>query len=247
MVKPISPARRNRGDTVAARLRREILLGRHRPGERLPPERELAARLGTNRNTLREALRTLESENLVRARQGDGTLVLDWRAEGEITLLPAFLFEETAADERLHELMTLLRLRERLLDEALTTAAERAAPADLDAVSTALEALRAAPRKGMEAISADVEVYRRLVHCASSLVLTWTFNTFARTFLEIGSRFTALWTIDDDYLQGLEQVLERVREGRADKARERMQRVFLERGFQFLEAVPETKQRKAKP
>ena len=62
----------------------------------------------------------------------------------------------------------------------------------------------------------------------------------------IGSRFTALWTIDDTYLQGLEQVLERLREGKGDKASERMQRVFLERGFQMLEAVPEAKQRKAK-
>src|SRR5438034_5638537 len=123
MVKPIPiappSARRSRGETALIRLRRDILLGRWRPGARLPPERELAARLGTNRNTLREALRTLESENLVRARQGDGTIVLDWRAGGEINLLPHFFAEQTPADERFQEALTLLNLRERLLDEAL--------------------------------------------------------------------------------------------------------------------------------
>src|SRR2546430_17039742 len=77
-------APRARGEGVVARLRRDILLGRFQPGDRLPPERELATRLSTNRNTLREALRILESENLVRARQGDGTIVLDWRTSGEI-------------------------------------------------------------------------------------------------------------------------------------------------------------------
>ncbi len=63
MVKPIPTAppsaRRSRGESTLLKLRRDILLGRYRPGSRLPPERELAARLGTNRNTLREALRIL--------------------------------------------------------------------------------------------------------------------------------------------------------------------------------------------
>ena len=100
-------ARRSRAESAVEKLRREILLGRYQPGARLPPERELALKLGTNRNTLREAMRTLESENLVRARQGDGTLVLDWRTEGEINLLPHFLAEETPIEERFDALYTL--------------------------------------------------------------------------------------------------------------------------------------------
>ena len=42
-------------------LRQQILSGSLGPGERLPGERELAARYGTNRNTLREAVRRLEA------------------------------------------------------------------------------------------------------------------------------------------------------------------------------------------
>src|SRR3954449_368533 len=122
MVKPIEfppSARRSRGESAEEKLRREILLGRYQPGTRLPPERELSLKLGTNRNTLREALRTLESENLVRARQGDGTLVLDWRRNGEINLLPAFLAEETPVGERVDAVASLLRLRTLLIDEAI--------------------------------------------------------------------------------------------------------------------------------
>src|SRR5690349_16713412 len=108
---PPPSARRNTGESVVEKLRREILLGKYQPLDRLPPERELAQRLGTNRNTLREALRILESERLVRARQGDGTIVLDWRIAGELALLPSFLADETPRDERVDALATLLSLR----------------------------------------------------------------------------------------------------------------------------------------
>src|SRR6478609_5022759 len=144
MVKPIEfppSARRARGESAVEKLRREILLGRYQPGTRLPPERELSLKLGTNRNTLREALRTLESEKLVRARQGDGTLVLDWRTVGEINLLPHFLAEETPVDERFDALYTLLRLRDSLIDQALYFAVGHTTDADIAALRGALALL----------------------------------------------------------------------------------------------------------
>jgi GntR family transcriptional repressor for pyruvate dehydrogenase complex len=226
-------ARRGRGEGTVSRLRRDILCGRYRPGTRLPPERELAARLGTNRNTLREALRVLESENLVRARQGDGTRILDWRAGGEINLLPHFLAEETPLGERFDELLSLLNLRQRLLDEALGAAVAHATPSDLDAVHEALARLHDVER-GLPAVAADIDLYRRIVLASHSLVLIWTFNTFARIFLELGQRFPRLWQLDAPYLDGLAQVVHWLEERRADRARQEMGHVFEERGMQLV-------------
>ena len=57
-------------DDITAQIRAEVSSGRLKPGSRLPPERELAERFGVSRNTLREALRSLEHAGLLQLRQG---------------------------------------------------------------------------------------------------------------------------------------------------------------------------------
>jgi len=56
-------------------LQREILGGQYLPGDRLPPESQLAAKLGVAVGTLRKALAELESRKVLERRQGSGTYV----------------------------------------------------------------------------------------------------------------------------------------------------------------------------
>jgi GntR family transcriptional regulator len=58
-------------------LRRWLSTGRHRSGERLPPEQELSDQLGISRGTLRTALGRLEARGEIVRRQGSGTFVGD--------------------------------------------------------------------------------------------------------------------------------------------------------------------------
>jgi DNA-binding transcriptional regulator YhcF (GntR family) len=57
-------------DQVAGEIRRAIADGEARPGERLPPARDLAAVLGVNTNTVLRALRLLRDEGLLEFRRG---------------------------------------------------------------------------------------------------------------------------------------------------------------------------------
>ena len=55
---------------IADQLRAAIVEGRLKIGERLPTEDELAQRFGVSRPSVREALKRLAAQNLVRARRG---------------------------------------------------------------------------------------------------------------------------------------------------------------------------------
>src|SRR6201985_3473067 len=62
-------------EQVAAEIRRAILDGEAKPGERLPPAKDLAAELGVNTNTVLRSLRLLRDEGLLEFRRGRGVSV----------------------------------------------------------------------------------------------------------------------------------------------------------------------------
>jgi GntR family transcriptional regulator len=62
-------------DSAEDALRGWLLPGHHRPGDRLPPEHDLAAMLGVSRGTLRTVLRRLEETGEIIRRQGSGTFI----------------------------------------------------------------------------------------------------------------------------------------------------------------------------
>ena len=81
---------------VAAEIRRAIADGEAKPGERLPPAKDLAAVLDVNRNTVLRALRDLRDEGLLEFRRGRGITV-------------AGTPERSAILEQAHNLVALAR------------------------------------------------------------------------------------------------------------------------------------------
>ena len=63
-------------------VRRGRVLGTLRPGDALPSVRQLAADLGVNPNTVRQAYRELEREGVVEVRRGQGTYASDLALDG---------------------------------------------------------------------------------------------------------------------------------------------------------------------
>lgn len=71
---PIKPKKVS--SQIADQIRSSILAGEFSPGDKLPPERELAEMFGVSRPSVREALNVLASAGLVMSYQGGGTVVL---------------------------------------------------------------------------------------------------------------------------------------------------------------------------
>ncbi len=94
-------------EQVASEIRRAIADGEARPGERLPPARDLAAVLGVNTNTMLRALRALRDEGLLDFRRGRGVTVTSSPQRGAVVA-------------RAHELVSFARQhgyrREELID-----------------------------------------------------------------------------------------------------------------------------------
>src|SRR5689334_22139311 len=93
-------------EQVAGEIRRAIADGEAKPGERLPPAKDLAAVLGVNTNTVLRALRQLREEGFLEFRRGRGITV---------TGTP----EQSAVIERAKELLHYARSRGYRPDELI--------------------------------------------------------------------------------------------------------------------------------
>jgi len=235
---PAHSQRRARGDATLERLRRDILTGKLAPGTRLLPERELAEKLNTNRNTLREALRILELEHLIRSRQGDGTMVLNWRQDAELSLLPAFMREDTPIEDRIACAISLMALRDQLLEFGVRKATLLHTPEELHAIRTAVIAMRVPGNPSAALIRLDIEFYRRIVMATHDLVLTWSFNIFGKVFAGLGETFPALWPIDEAYLTRVDRLVDHIARRQPDLAAKELLSILAERSGAITATLP---------
>ena len=181
-------------DTAITRIRDRIAAGELAPGDRLPPEAELAALLGVSRNSLREAVRALIQANVLDVRRGDGTYVT--------SLEPQLLLSGLAFVMDLMQDRTVLELFEvrRLLEPAATgVAAARITDDSIDGLRGLLEAMRRSTT-AEELVSLDVEFHRSIVEASGNQTLVsllealFTRTARARIWRGIWDRDALDWT-----------------------------------------------------
>lgn len=126
-----------RTETVVARIRAAITLGLYADGEQLPNEIALAGQLAVSPVTLRDALRILREEGLVRTARGrnGGTFVVSPRQSN------IRLFEKAIVAMSSIELRDLLDWQEAVLCQAARLAADRASEREIDAMRLTVSTL----------------------------------------------------------------------------------------------------------
>ncbi len=169
------PLRRNLlADQAADLLIRRLAAGDWTVGTKLPGETALAAELGVGRSTVREALRLLAGQGLLRSRQGSGVYVE--------RLLPARTWEAVLRTQAVAE---VVEVRNALEVEAARLAATRATDEDVAAMRRTLDR-RSAAVSGADRqfVEADIEVHRTIVVAAHNPVLVELFDTFVPRLTE---------------------------------------------------------------
>ena len=215
-----SPQTSNIAATIFRELRHQILRGELRAGERLPGERELAAKYGTNRNTLREAVRRLEQARLVTVRHGQGVTVADFRKAGTMELLPPFL--ETMPDiaEVARILEDILPARLMVIEFATGLAVRRADKNDLERLKDITDLLIAAFERGDPVVIAHG--FHRwldaLIDAGHSVAVRWIANPFLEAYRDLLDRFPALWVLEPSFPQHLREFIAALEAGEEPRA-----------------------------
>jgi GntR family transcriptional repressor for pyruvate dehydrogenase complex len=125
----------NAGERLADRLVTAIALGEFVPGQKLPPERELASMLNVGRGVVREALQRLAASGYVSIRRGrsGGTFIeTHWSADTKAIVRRVLVPER----QRLNQLLDLRSLVESMVAR---TAAERRDDSDIEHIQRAVD------------------------------------------------------------------------------------------------------------
>ena len=164
-------SRRRLADQVIEQIQEWISLGQLAPGDRLPVEDALTAKLGVSRTTLREGVSVLARAGVLDVRQGDGTYVREPLPAGEP--LDRRLRRAAALDvydvRRVLELETARLAAERRTEQDVRTMRKHLAARDAARAAGELDAL----------VEADVALHVAVARASRNPVLADLYRSFS--------------------------------------------------------------------
>ncbi len=223
---------------VSDALLRKIISEEYSPGLRLPSEVDLAAEFGCGRSTIREALRHLAGLNLVESRRGSGAVVLDYRREGRLELMPTW-FQFGRFEHPLPAVIReMLRLRAMLACEAARLAALYATPSSLAAVRKQIEVAHTFRDKPLEHSLRELEIFRALTHASAMWPAAWLANAFIGPMREV-HRIVAepLSAVRTDWFDVMNDLMTRIERHDVDGAVAHLRRHFDQVDRQIAEGL----------
>ena len=163
--RPVQPEKLS--SAVIRQIEQLSLRGILRPGERLPPERELAERMNVSRPSLRDAISTLQDSGLLTARPGAGIFVADVLGSA---FAPALTELFARHDEAVFDYLSFRRDLEGLAAER---AARLASDTDLAVVNTVFEKMLAAhpKRNSDEEARLDAQFHMAITEASHNVVM----------------------------------------------------------------------------
>jgi len=124
-------------EEIAERLTQDILVGQYRTGERLPSERDLAARFDANRGAVREAMKKLEQLGIATIAQGGARVAP--LSEASLDVIGHMLAVGDLPDEDLVD--QIMQVIQSLIVLAAESAVRRASDIELDEIRALVQPL----------------------------------------------------------------------------------------------------------
>ena len=171
-------------EEVIFQLREMIHRGDLRPGDRLPPERDLARLLGVSRPTLRDGIGSLAAVGVLQSRRGAGTFVV--KTEGS----PALDSNPLRLMASLHGFTTAETFEARKsLEMAIAgLAAERATSDQLAQMSEEIAEMFASLDDPAQYLVHDMRFHQTVAAASGNRILTSLMNMLATILFEVRSK-----------------------------------------------------------
>jgi GntR family transcriptional repressor for pyruvate dehydrogenase complex len=212
---------------VADELIRRIFSEQYPPGVRLPAEVELAEEFACGRSTIREALRHLSAMQLVQSRRGSGAVVLDYRREGGLQLLPAYFMHGQLHTPLPVLVKEMLRIRTMLACEAVRLAASYAKPAQLKLVREQIERTHGQRGDPERHALGELEVFRQMALSSELWPAVWLANDFIRPMRQVLALVAGpLAAVPPNWKPTMDAIMDAVERGDGDEAVAKMRGHF---------------------
>jgi GntR family transcriptional repressor for pyruvate dehydrogenase complex len=190
---------------VAQQIQRLIADGALKPGDLLPPERELAERFAVSRSSVRDAIRTLELVGLVVPRQGEGTMVADVGPEAVVMPIASVL---TRKRELIEELLDIRKMIEPAL---AARAAARASAEDLARLEDVVRRQREKTQRGEPAVEEDTEFHYQIALAARNGVVRRVIDVLMRLLRDTRARSLQTHGRPERSLAGHKRILDAIK------------------------------------
>ena len=150
---------------IVEQIERSILTGQLKPGDQLPPERDLAGQFGVSRTAIREAMKVLREKGLIESQHGRGTFVTDGTSQVIRSSLDRMMtLRLSHAEVAAH----LIEVRELLEPAIAARAAVLADDKDIGALKEAYDAMDRAGENADAFIEADLDFHLALAEAADN-------------------------------------------------------------------------------
>lgn len=205
-------------EDVVTRLREMIHQGELRPGDRLPPERDLAKQLGISRPTLRSGIRTLSAVGVLKSKQGAGTFVV------EASVSPALDSNPLRLLASLHGFSSAEMFEARLLLEMAIAglAAERATSDHLASLAEELAEMFATLDEPEEYLVHDMRFHQTIAGASGNRIITALMNMVVSILFDVRSKTVHRAHDLKESAEMHRQIFRAIRDGNTEAARNAM-------------------------
>jgi GntR family transcriptional repressor for pyruvate dehydrogenase complex len=226
--------RRSVPDDVYEQIVDDVMAGDLGPGESLPSERRLAEVLGVSRPAVREALQRLAHAGLVDVRQGDTTVVRDFRRSGGLDLLPRLLMSRAGIDLKVAR--SILEARLHIGPKIAELAAERHGPE----LAAALDRTIADLDRDADPIARQRNAlifWEHLVDAADSITFRLMFNSLRAAYVPALDALAAVMAAEVDRTDAYKSLAKAVVAGEGKRARARAEALLKPATTALIDAI----------